>query len=233
MNRAERRKAAKEQRNNNIGRNTNSKHNFVDMGKWDIPINELKQDENLKDPNADPEVMELFNEVYTKWMGSTLVKNLYSKVLITLGMEYLDTLTSLKFDLIPMEDRVYVRDTVYHMTNTCNFFMGACADGLNKSLQDYIDDSRKANRREVELPSIINTGLEFQTLPKAEQIDDMYADFLVKHANELDPYLILIKPSEIRGDEEYVCKVLRMIVNQSIKLDKEIEIPSRKYVVEL
>ena len=60
-----------------------------------------------------------------------------------------------------------------------------------------------------------------------------YADFLVKHANELDPYLILIKPSEIRGDEEYVCKVLRMIVNQSIKLDKEIEIPSRKYVVEL
>lgn len=49
MNRAERRKAAKEQRNNNIGRNTNSKHNFVDMGKWDIPINELKQDENLKD----------------------------------------------------------------------------------------------------------------------------------------------------------------------------------------
>ena len=101
MNRAERRKAAKEQRNNNIGRNTNSKHNFVDMGKWDIPINELKQDENLKDPNADPEVMELFNEVYTKWMGSTLVKNLYSKVLITLGMEYLDTLTSLKFNLIP------------------------------------------------------------------------------------------------------------------------------------
>lgn len=183
MNRAERRKAAKEQRNNNIGRNTNSKHNFVDMGKWDIPINELKQDENLKDPNADPEVMELFNEVYTKWMGSTLVKNLYSKVLITLGMEYLDTLTSLKFNLIPMEDRVYVRDTVYHMANTCNFFMGACADGLNKSLQDYIDDSRKANRREVELPSIINTGLEFQTLPKAEQIDDMYADFLVKHAN--------------------------------------------------
>lgn len=60
-----------------------------------------------------------------------------------------------------------------------------------------------------------------------------YADFLVKHANELDPYLILIKPSEIRGYEEYVCKVLRMIVNQSIKLDKEIEIPSRKYVVEL
>ena len=46
MNRAERRKAAKEQRNNNIRRNTNSKHNFVDMGKWDIPINELKQDEN-------------------------------------------------------------------------------------------------------------------------------------------------------------------------------------------
>ena len=233
MNRAERRKAAKEQRNNNIGRNTNSKHNFVDMGKWDIPINELKQDENLKDPNADPEVMELFNEVYTKWMGSTLVKNLYSKVLITLGMEYLDTLTSLKFDLIPMEDRVYVRDTVYHMANTCNFFMGACADGFNKSLQDYIDDCHKANRKEVELPSIINTGLEFQTLPKAEQIDDMYADFLVKHANELDPYLILIKPFEIRGDEEYVCKVLRMIVNQSIKLDKEIEIPSRKYVVEL
>ena len=60
-----------------------------------------------------------------------------------------------------------------------------------------------------------------------------YADFLVKHANELDPYLILIKPSEIRGDEEYVCKVLRMIGNQSIKLDKEIEIPSRKYVVNL
>ncbi|MCI5849335.1 MAG: hypothetical protein MR001_06275 [Lachnoclostridium sp.] len=233
MNRAERRKAAQEQRNNNIGRNTNSKHNFVDMGKWDIPINELKQDENLKDPNADPEVMALFNEVYTKWMGSTLVKNLYSKVLITLGMEYLDTLTSLKFDLIPMEDRVYVRDTVHHMANTCNFFMGAYADGLNKSLQDYIDDSRKANRREVEFPSIINTGLEFETLPKAEQIDDMYADFLVKHANELDPYLILIKPSEIKGDEEYVCKVLRMIVNQSIKLDKEIEIPSRKYVVEL
>ena len=148
-------------------------------------------------------------------------------------MEYLDTLTSLKFNLIPMEDRIYVRDTVYHMANTCNFFMGACADGFNKSLQDYIDDSRKANRREVELPSIISTGLEFQTLPKAEQIDDMYADFLVKHANELDPYLILTKPSEIRGDEEYVCKVLRMIVNQSIKLDKEIEIPSRKYVVEL
>ena len=63
--------------------------------------------------------------------------------------------------------------------------------------------------------------MEIQTHPKGIK------------ANELDPYLILIKPSEIRGDEEYVCKVLRMIVNQSIKLDKEIEIPSRKYVVEL
>lgn len=56
--------------------------------------------------------------------------------------------------LVNMLDRVYVRDTVYHMANTCNFFMGACADGLNKSLQDYIDDCHKANRREVELPSI-------------------------------------------------------------------------------
>lgn len=127
MNRAERRKAAKEQRNNNIRRNTNSKHNFIDMGHRDIPIDELKQDENLKDPNADPEVMALFMEVYGTWMGSTLVKNPYSKVIITLGMEYLDTLTSLKFDLIPMEDRVYVRDTVYHMANTCNFFMGTIA----------------------------------------------------------------------------------------------------------
>lgn len=233
MNRAERRKAAKEQRNNNMGRNTNSKHNFVDMGQRDIPINELKQDENLKDPNADPEVMALFMEVYNKWMGSTLVKNPYSKVIITLGMEYLDTLTSLKFDRIPMEDRVYVRDTVYHMANTCNFFMGTIADGINKSLQDYIDDCHKANSNVVEFPSVIDTGLKFQTLPKTEQIDDMYADFLVKHANELDPYLVLTKPSEIKGDEEYVCKVLEMIVKQSIKLNKEIEIPSRKYVVEL
>lgn len=233
MNRAERRKAAKEQRNNNMGRNTNSKHNFVDMGQRDIPINELKQDENLKDPNADPEVMALFMGVYGTWMGSILVKNLYSKVIITLGMEYLDTLTSLKFDLIPMEDRVYVRDTVYHMANTCNFFMGTIADGINKSLQDYIDDCHKANSNVVEFPSVIETGLEFQTLPKTEQIDNMYADFLVKHANELDPYLVLTKPSEIKGDEEYVCKVLEMIVKQSIKLDKEIEIPSRKYVVEL
>lgn len=233
MNRAERRKAAKEQRNNNIRRNTNSKHNFIDMGHRDIPIDELKQDENLKDPNADPEVMALFMEVYGTWMGSTLVKNPYSKVIITLGMEYLDTLTSLKFDLIPMEDRVYVRDTVYHMANTCNFFMGTIADGINKSLQDYIDDCHKANSNVVEFPSVIDTGLEFQTLPKTEQIDDMYADFLVKHANELDPYLVLTKPFEIKGDEEYVCKVLKMIVKQSIKLDKEIEIPSRKYVVEL
>ena len=60
-----------------------------------------------------------------------------------------------------------------------------------------------------------------------------YADFLVKHANELDPYLILIKPSEIRGDEEYVCKVLRMIVNQSIKLDKEIENMASMYQMEV
>ena len=74
-----------------------------------------------------------------------------------------------------------------------------------------------------------------------------YADFLVKHANELDPYLILIKPSEIRGDEEYVCKVLsiqsRLVLEAVVaaenietteeELDKEIEIPSRKYVVEL
>ena len=48
MNRAERRKAAKEQRNNNIGRNTNSKHNFVDMGKWDIPINENKSVKHIR-----------------------------------------------------------------------------------------------------------------------------------------------------------------------------------------
>ena len=82
------------------------------------------------------------------------------------------------------------------------------------------------------LAKLLNRSIDISP-PKTEQIDDMYADFLVKHANELDPYLILIKPSEIRGDEEYVCKVLRMIVNQSIKLDKEIEIPSRKYVVEL
>lgn len=44
-----------------------------------------------------------------------------------------------------------------------------CADGLNKSIQDYIDDCHKANRREVELPSIISTGLEFQTFKKKDK----------------------------------------------------------------
>lgn len=153
MNRAERRKAAKEQRNNNIGRNTNSKYNFVDMGKWDIPINELKQDENLKDPNADPEVMELFKEVYTKWMGSTLVKNLYSKVLITLGMEYLDTLTSLKFDLIPMEDKA-VQDAMFKEID-------ARKKALKKKKEYYdYDKTIKKKTDEIELIKQQIRGLE-------------------------------------------------------------------------
>lgn len=232
MNRAERRKNAREQRTYNIGSNSDNKLNYTNLGQWEIPVDKITVDEHLK-ADIDSEVLDLFREIYNEWMGTSIIKNNCSKAIIMLAMDYLDTLSSLKFGLVPMEDRIYIRDTVYHMANTVNFFMGTCNVDGDKSLEDRVAECFRKKEKNVNFPVVVNTGLEFTTLPNSGQINNMYANFLVGHANELDPFLVITKPSEISGDEEYVFKILNMIVNQSIKLSKEIEIPSRKYIVEL
>ena len=55
MNREQRRRQAKEEK-----RRPNTKRNFVDVGEFEIPIDQLQHDPNLKE--CDMEVVELINK---------------------------------------------------------------------------------------------------------------------------------------------------------------------------
>lgn len=225
MNRAERRKATKEQRR------PNSKKNFVDVGCQEIPIDQLQHDPNLKE--CDMEIVELIGK-RLDWAEQGLVSNDLSKCIVMKGCSYLDSLCSLRFDITPPDDKALVRDTMYYVGNFVNLFMGMVLD------EEYGDKTLYENNQE----HIANGEKQFYSpcvqelypqcgLPNKEVIDDLYASFIGEHAQELTSFLQHTRKSAIEGDEQYVMEVLHMILKKTNELLPEAQVKSKRFVVEM
>lgn len=212
MNREQRRKQDRENRRN-------SKKNYQYVGIKEIPVQAIQHDPNLKEP--DKEILELCQHEY-EWKETNAIKHEVSRGLIMTGISYLDSLCALRFDITPADDKVLVRNTMYHICNAVTTIVGLITEAK----------ARKCNNVEMPVPE----GAEIypmQPLPNEDAVDDLYAGFVVTHAYELARLITNAKPSDIIGDEEYVLEVLNMIVKKTKELLPEAEVDSESFIVEL
>lgn len=224
MNRAERRKQERENRRN-------SKKNYQYVGIKEIPVQAIQHDPNLKEP--DKEIIELCQHEYD-WKETNAIKHEVSWGLIMTGVSYLDSLCALRFDITPADDKVLVRNTMYHICNAVNYFLGLCGDDRDITIRELINEAKANKETNVVMP--VPEGAEIypmQPLPNEDAVDDLYAGFVVSHAYELADYLTNVRPSVIVGDEEYVFEVLNMIVKKTKELLPEAEVDSESFIVEL
>lgn len=226
MNREQRRKQAKEEK-----RRPNSKRNFVNAGEHEISIDQIQHDPNLKE--CDSEIVELIGKQFD-WAEQGLIENVLSKCIIMKGCDYLDSLCSLRFDITSPDDRVLIRDTMYYVGNFTNLFMGLLIDENSKDVtlfercQEHIENGDK----EMNAP-VVHELYPMCDLPSKEVVDDMYAEFVARHAQELSSYLQHTRKSDIEDDEEYVLEVLQMILKKTDELLGEAQVKSKKFVVSL
>lgn len=224
MNRAERRKHERENRRN-------SKKNFQYVGTKDIPVRAIQHDPNLK--QVDTDVLELCQHE-CDWKETNAVKHEVSQGLIMTGISYLDSLCALRFDITPADDKVLVRNTMYHICNAVNYFLGLCGDDQDTTIVGLITEAKARKCNNVNMP--VPEGAEIypmHPLPNEDAVDDLYAGFVVTHAYELARHITNAKPSDIIGDEEYVFEVLNMIVKKTKELLPEAEVDSESFIVEL
>lgn len=224
MNREQRRKQDRENRRN-------SKKNYQYVGIKEIPVQAIQHDPNLKE--LDREIIELCQHEYN-WKETNAIKHEVSRGLIMTGISYLDSLCALRFDITPADDKVLVRNTMYHICNAVNYFLGLCGDDRDITIRELINEA-KANK-ETNVVMSVPEGAEIypmQPLPNEDAVDDLYAGFVVSHAYDLADYLTNAKPSDIIGDEEYVFEVLNMIVKKTKELLPEAEVDSESFIVEL
>ena len=221
MNREQRRKQSKEQRR------SNSKMNFVSGGIQTVPINEIQHDENLKE--CDQDLLNLMLKSYS-WKIESGMAN----AIISYGLSYLDSLCSLRFDITPIEDKVFIRDTMGHISNMANWFMGNCIDEDDRSILEKAQEAHEIGCDSVRVAMPENAEhYELRPLPKIEAIDDMYASFVVEHAHELAPILAHTKLSDIESDIEKVFEVLELIAKKTKRLMPEAQVESRRFVVQM
>ena len=224
MNRAERRKQDRENRRN-------SKKNYQYVGTKSISVQAIQHDPNLKE--LDEEILQLCQHEYD-WKETNAIMHETSQGLIMTGISYLDSLCALRFDITPTDDKVLVRNTMYHICNAVNYFLGLCGGDQNTTIVDLITEAKARKCNNVEMP--VPEGAEIypmQPLPNEDAVDDLYAGFVVSHAYELADYLTNVRPSVIVGDEEYVFEVLNMIVKKTKELLPEVEVDSKSFIVEL
>ena len=224
MNREQRRKQDRENRRN-------SKKNYQYVGIKEIPVQAIQHDPNLKEP--DKEILELCQHEY-EWKETNAIKHEVSRGLIMTGISYLDSLCALRFDITPADDKVLVRNTMYHICNTVNYFLGLCGDDRDITIRELINEAKANKETNVVMP--VPEGAEIypmQPLPNEDAVDDLYAGFVVSHAYDLADYLTNAKLSDIIGDEEYVFEVLNMIVKKTKELLPEAEVDSESFIVEL
>lgn len=224
MNREQRRKQDRENRRN-------SKKNYQYVGIKEIPVQAIQHDPNLKE--LDREIIELCQHEYN-WKETNAIKHEVSRGLIMTGISYLDSLCALRFDITPADDKVLVRNTMYHICNAVNYFLGLCGDDRDITIRELINEAKENKETNVVMP--VPEGAEIypmQPLPNEDAVDDLYAGFVVSHAYDLADYLTNAKPSDIIGDEEYVFEVLNMIVKKTKELLPEAEVDSESFIVEL
>lgn len=224
MNREQRRKQDRENRRN-------SKKNYQYVGIKEIPVQAIQHDPNLKE--LDREIIELCQHEYN-WKETNAIKHEVSRGLIMTGISYLDSLCALRFDITPADDKVLVRNTMYHICNAVNYFLGLCGDDRDITIRELINEAKANKETNVVMP--VPEGAEIypmQPLPNEDAVDDLYAGFVVTHAYELARHITNAKPSDIIGDEEYVFEVLNMIVKKTKELLPEAEVDSESFIVEL
>ena len=224
MNREQRRKQDRENRRN-------SKKNYQYVGIKEIPVQAIQHDPNLKE--LDREIIELCQHEYN-WKETNAIKHEVSRGLIMTGISYLDSLCALRFDITPADDKVLVRNTMYHICNAVNYFLGLCGDDREITIRELINEAKANKETNVVMP--VPEGAEIypiQLLPNEDAVDDLYAGFVVSHAYELARHITNAKPSDIIGDEEYVFEVLNMIVKKTKELLPEAEVDSESFIVEL
>ena len=224
MNREQRRKQDRENRRN-------SKKNYQYVGIKEIPVQAIQHDPNLKE--LDKEIIELCQHEYN-WKETNAIKHEVSRGLIMTGISYLDSLCALRFDITPADDKVLVRNTMYHICNAVNYFLGLCGDDWDITIRELINEAKANKETNVVMP--VPEGAEIypmQPLPNEDAVDDLYAGFVVTHAYELARHITNAKPSDIIGDEEYVFEVLNMIVKKTKELLPEAEVDSESFIVEL
>lgn len=225
MNREQRRRQAKEQ-----NRRPNSKKNFIYTGTKELPIDQIQHDPNLKE--CDTDIVDLISK-RMDWAEKGLVSNDLSKCIIMKGCDYLDALCSLRFDITPRDDRAAIRDTMYYVGNFTNLFYGLMLDkGEDKMLAKLIQEHTDNGETQMECPMVHDVYPSWN-LPNKEIVDDLYAGFVVDHAQELVPFLQHTRKSDIEGDEEFVFEVLNMILKKTDELMGEAQVDSQKFVVTL
>ncbi len=221
MNREQRRKQVKEQRR------ANSKKNFINSGIQTIPLDQIVHDDNLKECN--PELLDLMSKSYGWNITNEIAFNI-----INYGLSYMDSLCALRFDITPVEDKVLIRDTMEHISNMANWFMGNCINGDERSISEKANEARKIGVENVSVTMPKGAvKYDFTPLPENDAIDDMYAGFVVKHAHELAPYLAYAKLSDIGSDRKYIFDVLEFITKKTMELMLEAQVESTKCVVEM
>ena len=225
MNREQRRRQAKEQAREQ--RRPNSKRNFVSGGIQLISVDDIQHDENLKE--CDSELLDLMEKAY-EWR----IKSQVANSIISYGFRYLDSLCSLRFDITPVEDKILIRDTMGHVSNMANWFMGNCIDEDNRSISEKAQEAHEIGIDNVRVTMPEGAEhYELKPLPELNAIDDVYAEYVVKHANEIAPLLVYAKPSDISSDREYVFDVLEMITKKTKQLMSEAQVDSTKFVVQM
>lgn len=225
MNREQRRRQAKEQRR------ANSKRNYVYAGMKEIPIDKICHDSNLKE--CDMGIVELISKRF-EWAERGVVKNDLSKGIIMEGCNYLDSLCSLRFDRIPPDDRASIRDTMHYVGNTANMFFGLMIDNGSNDLSLFERSQGCMDNGHTHMNVVLVRELyPHCSLPNKNIIDNLYAGFVAGHAQELSAILLQTRRSDIKGDEEYIFKVLSMILKKTDELLPEAQVDSKKFAVSL
>lgn len=148
--------------------------------------------------------------------------------------EYLDSLCSLRFDITPTDDKVLIRNIMYYVGNCVNLFYGLMLDESvgDITLAEQIKQSRESG--EAYMNSLIVHSLYPMCGSVDENVvDDFYASFVSKHAEELIPYLMNTRRTDIDRDGDYVFKVLNMILKKTDELLPEAQVDSETYMVKM
>lgn len=105
-------------------------------------------------------------------------------------------------------------------------------EGEDKTLAERSQKHIADGETQMACPMVHDTYPSWN-LPNKEVIDDLYAGFVVEHAQELSSFLQHTRKSDIEGDEEFVFEVLSMILRKTDELMEEVQVDSQKFVVTL
>lgn len=211
MNREQRRRMVKNEK-----RNSNSKKSFRVGDVEEISVYKLAHNENLKE--CDEELLDLMKRVYD-WK----IKNVMSKLIINTALNYLDVLCSLRFDITPDDDRKLVGDAMRWISDMVVLFISLYEQQAERTLNELYSEAVKNGENTIQMKIAKHKDIapyygDVVNLPSSDDIDDMYADFVVSYANKLAQVLCNVRYSDVLADEQYVLEVLLLIGKKTVQL---------------